>query len=76
MDILCPICGEPWDVAEMGAEGVSWSIFRQQGCEAFGSKHSDPPASEDVRRRIIAIYDVMGDDVDGAAVEIEECVFR
>jgi len=73
MDLRCPECGEPWDMDELhDVPGLSfqdaWRTFKRIGCAVFGTKcgsgASDP--------RVRAVYDVLGDDVDGAAAEVED----
>lgn len=80
MDVLCPVCGEPWDhdeLHELAAElEVSYTeaarLFRTEGCAAFpGNKHSaagDTFAAEAAR----VTYDLLGDDMDGAASMFED----
>ncbi len=77
MDVFCPICGEPWDTYEFhDVPGMTyaeaWKAFTQKGCEVFGTKHGEP-LSKDDRGAIRLLYDVMGDDVDGAAAIIDDC---
>jgi hypothetical protein len=76
MDIYCPKCSEPvdtdyfHDIAE--STDSTWievsRAFQQIGCEALGDSHgegeSNPYAS--------ALYDLLGDDVDGAAAMMED----
>jgi hypothetical protein len=76
MDILCPKCGEPWDMDDLHTETAERepknydrmyrkvaSEFRAKGCEALGAKHSGNKANPGIR----IIYDMNGDDMDGAA---------
>ena len=87
MDILCRKCGESWDLDSLheeverrfpGLEGDAnayrgvWrqvaKDFRDRGCPALGAtcgeRKGDPA--------IGALYDVLGDDMDGAAAEMED----
>lgn len=73
MDILCPICAEPWDQDTLhDVEGMSyrraWSRFKKLGCETFGSKHGDGRAPEGLAE----LYDLLGDDVDGVASTLDD----
>ena len=47
------------------------SLFRNKGCEAFGVSHNDIP---DTNAAEISgmLFDVLGDDVDGIAAELED----
>ena len=77
MDVRCTNCGEPWDLDELHelvAEGSAVdfddarAMFYRHGCKAFGSRCSDNlghPA-------IASVYDLMGDDIDGAASMLED----
>lgn len=76
MDLLCRHCREPWendtlhDVAQ--EEGRTYrevaGDFRNRGCEALGTSHGSgkPSAAADV------LYELMGDDMDGAAAMFED----
>lgn len=76
MDILCPKCGEPWDhdtlheVAEDSDKPYDTvaADFRARGCEALGTKHS----AGEAHPVISAVYDMLGDDMDGAASMLED----
>lgn len=76
MDIYCPVCGEPWDSDELHYEaeeaGKSFEAlykkFKKVGCAVFGTAHADSEADP----RIKATYDLLGDDVDGAASLFED----
>lgn len=75
MDILCPTCGEPWDNDELHdvadeqdrtyAEVAA--NFRVRGCVVFGL--TCEPADPDARAGFAVIYELSGDDMDGAACE-------
>jgi hypothetical protein len=78
MDIYCPQCREPWDndtLHEVASEDGSSYLevaraFRSKGCAALGSRHGDyqSPNSE----AISVIYDLLGDDMDGATGLMED----
>jgi hypothetical protein len=80
MDIYCPKCGEPWDLAEFEYEaedrGVSAAELRRrfregEGCRVFDCE-CGPPLDEDKSAVIGLVYDMLGDDVDGAAATLED----
>ena len=76
MDLICPVCGEPWDLDtlhEMGDwvnEKLTFSQalkrFANKGCEAFGCKHNETP-DKDAAETSSMLFDILGDDVDGIA---------
>lgn len=76
MDLLCPKCSEPWDndtfhdVAEdTGSTYTKVAAdFRRRGCEALGTTHGEMNPDP----RVGALYDMLGDDMDGAAAMIED----
>jgi hypothetical protein len=81
MDHHCYICTEPWDNEEFHEaaeeQGRSYDTvaadFRQRGCRALHADVRCEPSDDTYRRGIIAAaYDVLGDDMDGAAAEIED----
>lgn len=79
MDLLCPICLEPWDndtFHEVAQETDSTyqavtTRFRRSGCGALGTTHGD---HRDAARSqaVETIYGLLGDDMDGAASLIED----
>lgn len=80
MDILCTKCGEPWDndeLHELVKSGdfpnykAAAAAFRKYGCAVFLTKHSEHKASPVVG----LIYELLGDDMDGAASELEDAAF-
>ena len=87
MDIYCPKCGEPWDMDslhDMVEDGLASSYqdarkkFSVNGCKALGTSHG----SADVEVRGLrasdasaALFDVLGDDVDGIAAMMEDYGF-
>lgn len=90
MDIRCPKCGEPWDLdtiheaadeQDSTYEKVS-ADFRSRGCVAFGWGGCSTPSTEvDAHYGLPpqvaagALYDLLGDDLDGAAAMLEDMGF-
>ena len=81
MDIICPICREPWendtfhDYAEEfnTSYNALYKVFRTKGCGvAFDewSISSCQPTSGHEARSVLA--DLLGDDVDGYASLVED----
>lgn len=78
MDVRCKHCGEPWDidffhdVAE--EQGTTFDVIRKDfyknGCQALDSSHGDMNYRNG--EIISALQDVLGDDIDALAVEIED----
>lgn len=86
MDVRCPRCGEPWDNdsihdevearQERGQQADYASVaaeFRRSGCvafrEAFGAARCERrPGMEPIS----VVYDLLGDDMDGAAAMLED----
>jgi len=80
MDIYCPKCGEPYDNDELhdNDEGMSYEaaskLFRTKGCSAvFGTRCV--PVENNTTRIASALYDVLGDDMDGVASEMEDAEY-
>jgi hypothetical protein len=76
VDIHCVICGEPWDLFELeDVEGVpvqeARHRFAKDGCVVFGNKHTDPPDTERAQKSR-ALFDHLGDDIDGIAALSED----
>jgi hypothetical protein len=86
MDLYCPKCGEPWEndtFHEVADEkGMTYqevaAEFRINGCEAVGSSHNSPSTERDstfglTRQEAAgALYDLLGDDMDGAAAMMDD----
>lgn len=73
MDLYCPKCSEPWDndTFHEAADEQNTSYdaitaaFRRVGCTALGWGECNPNGASDPR--VSALYDLLGDDMDGAA---------
>lgn len=89
MDIYCPRCGEPTDHDELHAHAeamdrtyekvaADWRVF---GCGALGvscntpSERVDPVFGLTPQAAADALYDIMGEDMDGAAAMMEDMGF-
>jgi len=88
MDIFCPKCGEPCDidylheVAEDDGKTFQevYHQFQKQGCIAVGWKCSEilpQPADGKLSKAeaVSALYDLLGDDVDGVASMMDDGEF-
>lgn len=81
MDIRCPKCGEPWDHDELHEEAQSRGTdyttvmreFQSVGCEAFGCSHGH--VDDDAAMLASMTYDLMGDDMDGAASMFDDAEY-
>ena len=87
MDLMCPKCGEPWDndTFHEAAEEQDKTYaqvtadFRSRGCVAIGwgkcstpSTEVDPTWGVTRQEAAAALYDMLGDDMDGAAAMLED----
>lgn len=80
MDIHCPKCGEPWDndtLHEAAEEQDSTyqkvaKDFRARGCAAIGWGTCTSGTNDDQADRARMVYDLLGDDMDGAASILSE----
>ena len=81
MDLICPKCGEPWDndcfhdvADDMDSTYTQVvSSFKKQGCQALGTKcNENTTLSASQSAMVSELYDLMGDDVDGAAAILED----
>jgi hypothetical protein len=78
MDIVCPPCGEPYDLDELHAVAdvlditfdEAWRLFRTKGCREVFDNPSCVPDDHYLERREVA--DLMGSDVDGYASACED----
>ncbi len=75
MDIICPICGEPWEHDMLHESGLpyeeAWKWFRRVGCELFGARHGEEK-DEGGALAARAAYGLMPDDPDGCAAFFED----
>lgn len=79
MDLPCKRCGEPWDndefhyvAEENGSDYATVAAdFRKLGCEAVTGRQCE---AQDSRTTLAAsaMYELLGDDMDGAAAMIED----
>jgi len=49
------------------------SLFRNKGCEAFGCSHGE--GNEDAALLSSMLMDILGDDVDGLASELDDAEY-
>ena len=77
MDLICVRCGEPWSVDFVLHEAEQGEFKRKGGvithcpcCPKEKPKHDKE--REEKLEAIKAIGDVLGDDIDGMAAEIED----
>lgn len=81
MDIYCPKCGEPVEIDylhEVAANSINPSSFagvREEfytsGCPALGDR-CNPNPNKRLASLSAALMDVLGDDVDGLAADMED----
>jgi hypothetical protein len=80
MDILCPVCAEPVDNDELHSyakeiESTYRAVaadYRKRGCEAIGMKHNTTNSPSSVAENARVVYDILGDDMDGAMAELAD----
>ena len=75
MDIYCAICGEPWDVYTLNEYEITMESFTQNGCKVFGVKCNEATIDRKRNSLYAEIYDILGDDVDGAASIIDDAKY-
>lgn len=76
MDVLCPRCAEPWDNDELhDVPGMTYALasqrFREEGCKVFTGELCEKSDNEMALMARTA-YDLLGDDMDGAASMMED----
>jgi hypothetical protein len=79
MDIYCVKCGEPVELDYLhdvaGDLAVSFDDVREafftRGCVALGGRCNERPDRERAMLSM-ALFDVLGDDVDGIAAEMDD----
>lgn len=80
MDLLCQRCGEPWDAClDDLTEQEKADFHASRGCPCCRNKpdadiHLSPRQQEAVTVQT-AMRDVLGDDIDGLAAEMEDFGF-
>lgn len=88
MDVLCVYCREPWDTYELHelenpetGEKIpfeeAYKLFQKYGCGLFdwawdGEELKKCPHGKTRKNDIAAVYELLGDDVDGAASLFDE----
>jgi hypothetical protein len=76
VDVYCPVCGEPWDLDTLHEiDAPSYQAkrkrFQREGCGALETAHNEP--ADGLRASAsAALFDVLGDDVDGIAATLED----
>lgn len=78
-DILCPRCGEPWDMDTLHEAAAEQATsyddiarrFRRDGCIAFGWQ-SEPCQRGDMSPLLSAIAELAGSDMDGYAADVQD----
>jgi len=80
---MCVKCGEPWEIDTLhdvaGELGSSFDQVRKdfaiRGCQAIGSQHGDMAEIGATRAAYAsALFDLMGDDIDGIASELDDAM--
>jgi hypothetical protein len=84
-DVMCPKCGEPWEIDTLHEaakdQGHTFSEilggFRRRGCVVlsgfgFGLVKCNPNGDSRRAGLASALFDILGDDVDGVAAELED----
>jgi hypothetical protein len=79
MDIYCPKCAEPVELDYLHTVAddndttfdVELGRFQTLGCEAIGASHN-PNKDNGRASAAAAMYDLLGDDIDGAAAMLED----
>lgn len=78
MDIYCPQCGEPWDNDELHESDLGYRAayrkFFAAGCGSVFDVTCTPRAT-DTGAISAAMYDLLGDDVDGIAAMMQDAGF-
>jgi len=83
MDLYCPKCAEPVDNDEFHerADEIDSTYskvaadFRANGCSALGGKCNPDTINSPKAQVANVIYDLLGDDMDGAASELDDAEF-
>lgn len=81
MDIICPKCSEPVDhdsLHDAVDEGLfddyksAMRAFQTEGCTALGFTHNEATMGSFRSEAASVMYDLLGDDMDGAASMMED----
>lgn len=80
MDLICPVCGEAWDMESVYGENdrpdltrdQAARLFRKKGCGAIFDGVSCRPTDSDTTALARATYEALGDDMDGAAAMFDD----
>lgn len=81
MDLICGECAEPVDndyLHDLVEEGMydtysnAAAAFRSKGCEALGDTHNAATTGSFRAHAADAMFDLLGDDMDGAAAMMED----
>ena len=77
MDVYCKRCGEPWDLYGVLHGDLTDTerdrFWRGEGCP---SCHGKAVEKRPLRAELTtALHDLLGDDVDGLAAELEDAEF-
>jgi hypothetical protein len=81
MDIYCPVCAEPIDNDELHAVAEEQertytevaADFRKRGCRALSENAKwCVPTDPEQRAAIAIVYELSGDDMDGAASDFDD----
>lgn len=75
MDLVCTSCGEPWDmdhVLHEEPQGFTRSGAAIISCPACKENGPPPPELQDKLRLARTAGELLGDDVDGYAAELED----
>lgn len=79
MDIYCPLCAEPVEIDYLHDVADERDMtfaevrdeFQSEGCVALLSKCNPSTFGSDRGRIAAALYDILGDDIDGAAAMLD-----
>ena len=77
MDVYCKRCGEPWGLYGVEHGDMSATerdrFWRGEGCPScFGKPVEERPLRAELTA---ALHEVLGDDLDGLAAELEDAEF-
>lgn len=76
MDVYCKRCGEPWDLFEISSEFSSEErdkFWKGEGCPCcFNKEIKKRPTRAKMTEML---QEILGDDIDGIAAELEDMEF-